>query len=460
MRVMALYGRDAERSELGTLLEAARASRGAVLVIRGAAGAGKSALLDDAMARAEGMRVLRPAGVKTEAELAFAGLHQLVWPLRAFLGRLAPKPATALLGALGLAEATSPQRFSIGAATLELLAAAAEERPLLCLIDDAQWLDGPSAEAFTFAARRLDAEAVGFVFATRDGDSLAIDTAGFRELRLGSLGPEAAEALLFDRGGAQLKAAVRARILEMAQGNPLALLELPLSPGGEQLLGPFGTPMPLTPALEDAFLARARGLSPASQRLLLLAAADDTGDRACVLGAAAAAGHRRGRGRGCRGGGPAARDRRQGQLPPSAGPLGGVCQRAVLRTSHGPPGAGPHGRPGPPGLAPGGRPGRPRRHRGRRARGQRAARPGAQRFRSGRRRPAAGQLTDHRPAAPGPAARRGSRSRLAGRTPGIQHARCCTTHVAPGCPKVSADMEYTQALIEIAGATPADAYAG
>ena len=285
---MALYGRDAERSELGTLLEAARASRGAVLVIRGAAGAGKSALLDDAMARADGMRVLRAAGVKTEAELAFAGLHQLVWPLRAFLGQLAPKPATALLAALGLAEATAPQRFSIGAATLELLAAAAEERPLLCLIDDAQWLDGPSAEAFTFAARRLDAEPVGFVFATRDGDSLAIDTAGFRELRLGSLGPEAAEALLSDRGGAQVTAPVRARILEMAQGNPLALLELPLSPGGEQLPGPLGTPMPLTPALEDAFLARARGLSPASQRLLLLlAAADDTGDRACVLGAAA-----------------------------------------------------------------------------------------------------------------------------------------------------------------------------
>ena len=266
---MALYERDAERSELGTLLEAARASRGAVLIIRGAAGAGKSALLDDAAARAEGMRVLRPAGVKTEAELAFAGLHQIVWPLRAFLGRLAPKPATALLGALGLAEATAPQRFSIGAATLELLAAAAEERPLLCLIDDAQWLDGPSAEAFTFAARRLDAEPVGFVFATRDGDSLAIDTAGFRELRLGSLGPEAAEALLSDRGGAQVTAPVRARILEMAQGNPLALLELPFSPGGEQLPGPLGTLIPLTPALEDAFLARARGLSPASQRLPL-----------------------------------------------------------------------------------------------------------------------------------------------------------------------------------------------
>jgi len=125
------------------------------------------------------------------------------------------------------------------------------------------------------------------VFATRDGDTPAIDTAGFRELRLGSLGREAAEALLSDRGGAELKDDVRARILEMAQGNPLALLELPLSPGGEQLLGPFGTPIPLTPALEDAFLARARGLSPASQRLLLLAAADDTGDRACVLGAAA-----------------------------------------------------------------------------------------------------------------------------------------------------------------------------
>ena len=283
---MPLYGRDAERSELGALLAAARSSHGTVLVIRGAAGAGKSALLDDAAARAEGMRVLRATGVKTEAELAFAGLHQLVWPLRTFLGQLAPMPATALRTALGLADATSPQRFTIGAATLELLAAAAEEHPLLCLIEDVQWLDGPSAEAFTFAARRLDAEPVGFVFAIRDGVGPAIDTAGFRELRLGGLGREEAGALLADRAGAQLEAHVRARILEIAQGNPLALLELPLSPAGAQLPGPFGPPMPLTPALEDAFLSRACGLSPATQRLLLLAAADDTSDPACVLGAA------------------------------------------------------------------------------------------------------------------------------------------------------------------------------
>jgi DNA-binding CsgD family transcriptional regulator len=282
---MPLYGRETESTSLGALLEAVRASRSQVLVIRGAAGAGKSALLEDTADRAGGMRVLRATGVRSEAEIAFAGLHQLVWPLRDFIGQLAPAQAAVLRTALGLAEASSPQRFVIGAAVLELLAAAAEDTPLLCVVDDAQWLDGQSADAIAFAARRLHAEPIGIVLATREEEmTQGPDLSGFRELHLGGLSPEAARALLEERAGEPLEDDVRDQVLYLARGNPLALLELPLALTSEQLSG--SEPLPLTPVLEDAFLARARVLPPGSQRLLLLAAADTTGDPAVVLGAA------------------------------------------------------------------------------------------------------------------------------------------------------------------------------
>ena len=214
-----------------------------------------------------------------------------MWPLRDHLDRLAPAQAGALRGVVGLAESGTPDRFLAGAATLELLAAAAEELPLLCVVDDAQWLDGPSAEAITFAARRLQADPVALVLATRDGRDRVLDAAGFRALRLGGLSQEASAALLLEHAGA-LEAGWRNLILQIAQGNPLALLELPLALSGGHLSGGelFGTPagelLPLTPALEDAFLARARELPAASQLLLLLAAADSTADPAVVQAAA------------------------------------------------------------------------------------------------------------------------------------------------------------------------------
>jgi hypothetical protein len=282
---MALYGRDPERAALRALAEAAQRSRSGVLVIRGAPGTGKSALLDDLAAGSAEMHVLRATGLQGEAELAFAGLHQLVWPLRDFIGQLAEAQSAVLHGVLGAAAGQPPGRFLVGAATLELLAAAAEERPLLALVDDAHWLDGPSAEAITFAARRLHADPIALVLAVRDAPPTAFDRSGFTELPLGGLDTEAAGTLL-DSGG-PLARRVRAEVMRIAQGNPLALLELPHALAGQQTgTEPLYEPVPLTPALEDAFLARVRALPAPGQRLLLLAAADSTADPAVVLPAA------------------------------------------------------------------------------------------------------------------------------------------------------------------------------
>src|SRR5262249_6991299 len=158
------------------------------------------------------------------AELAFAGLHQLVWPLRNLIGQLADAQAAVLHGVLGAAEGRPTGRFLAGAATLELLAAAAEARPLLAVVDDAHWLAGPSAEAITFAARRLHADPIALVLAIRDAPQTAFDGSAFTELQLRGLDTEAAGALL-DSGG-PLEPSVRAEVLRIAQGNPLALLEL------------------------------------------------------------------------------------------------------------------------------------------------------------------------------------------------------------------------------------------
>jgi DNA-binding CsgD family transcriptional regulator len=283
---MPFYGRDPERAALRALTEAARESRSGVLVVRGAPGTGKSALLEDLVASSPDMHVLRAAGIQGEAELAFAGLHQLVWPLRSLIGQLGDAQAAVLQGVLGATQDWLPGRFLVGAATLDLLAVAAEECPLLAVVDDAHWLDGPSAEAITFAARRLHADPIALVLAIRDEPDTVFDRAGFTQLQLHGLDTEAARALL--DSGEPLEPSVRAQILRIAQGNPLALLELPRvvsvgqQPGGE----PLDDPVPLTPALEDAFLARVRALPAPGQRLLLLAAADSTADPAVVLPAA------------------------------------------------------------------------------------------------------------------------------------------------------------------------------
>jgi len=165
-----LYGRDAERALIDALLDAARASRGGALVVRGEPGVGKTALLEDTRRRATDMHVLSARGLEAESELPFAGLHQLTRPALELLDRLPGPQADALRGALGLSAGSGHDRFLISAACLTLLAELGERRPVLCLIDDAQWLDRSSTDAFLFVARRLGAEGIVMLFAAREGD--------------------------------------------------------------------------------------------------------------------------------------------------------------------------------------------------------------------------------------------------------------------------------------------------
>ncbi|MGV9539562.1 ATP-binding protein, partial [Streptosporangium sandarakinum] len=243
-----LKGRDEDQRVLDDLLAAARTGRSGSLVLQGDPGIGKSALLEYAAARAEGLRVLRSTGVETEAEMPFAALHQLLRPELTRVRALPGPQALALNGALGLGDAAGDDRFLIGLATLSLLSEIAEDGPLLCLVDDAHWLDRASADALLFAARRLDAEGVALVFAARDG----FDAPGLPGRRLGPLDAGAAAELLAERDP-HLAEGVRKRVLTESRGNPLALIELP------RTADPF-TPMPLPRRIQEAYEARIAGL--------------------------------------------------------------------------------------------------------------------------------------------------------------------------------------------------------
>jgi predicted ATPase len=197
-----LYGRDSERARIGALLEAARSSRSFALVVRGEPGIGKTALLEDARDRASDMHVLAARGVESEAELPFAGLHQLLRPALHLAERLPAPQAGALQGALGLAERSGDDRFLISLAVLTLLAELAERRPVLCLVDDAQWLDAPSADALRFVARRLGAEGIVLLFAAREGDVRTFEAPGLPSLDLAELDDAAAETLVSRPPGA------------------------------------------------------------------------------------------------------------------------------------------------------------------------------------------------------------------------------------------------------------------
>jgi predicted ATPase len=180
-----LHGRDAERSTIATLVDGARAGRSGVLVVRGQAGVGKSALLQDAVERAGSMRVLQARGIESESELAFAALHQLLRPVMGWVNRLPPPQAAALRVAFGLQEGTGVDRFLVSLAVLSLLAEAAEERPVLGVVDDAHWLDSASANALAFAARRLEAEPVALLLAAREEEAGPLEGFGLPELRIG-----------------------------------------------------------------------------------------------------------------------------------------------------------------------------------------------------------------------------------------------------------------------------------
>src|SRR5499427_10685104 len=220
----ALLDRQQERAALDGLLGAMRAGRGRALVVRGEAGVGKSALLEYVVGAATDMRVARAVGVESEMELAFAGLHQLCAPLLDRLERL-PVPQRDALGiAFGLRGGGAPDRFLVGLAVLTLLSEAAEDRQLLCLVDDAQWLDRASAQVLAFVARRLLADPVGLLFAARDpGEQLG----GLPGLEVRGLPEQDARGLLRSVVGVRLDERVLDRIVAETQGNPLALLELP-----------------------------------------------------------------------------------------------------------------------------------------------------------------------------------------------------------------------------------------
>ena len=280
-----LFGRQRERAVLERLLDTARDGHGAVLVVHGDPGVGKTALLEYAVEAGRDFRVVRTAGVEGEMELDYAALQQLCSPLLEFSERL-PDPQRDAIGvAFGLSAGQAPSPFLVGLAVLGLFSEAAERQPLLCLVDDAQWLDGASARALAFVARRLLAERVALAFATRDVGS---GWARFPQLRVEPLGRRDARALLESVLAARLDESVLEQIVAETGGNPLALLELPrgLTPG--QLAGGFGLPaaLPLSTGIEQSFTRRLARLPRDTRRLLLLAAAEPVGDLALLSRAA------------------------------------------------------------------------------------------------------------------------------------------------------------------------------
>src|SRR3954471_13602782 len=282
-RLPRLRGRSDEHAVLDRLLRDVRGGQSAVLVIRGEAGVGKTALLRHAVGQASGFRVAQIAGVESEMELPYAGLHQLCAPLLDRLGELPEPQQVALRVALGLAPGDPPDRFLVALATLGLLSATAEERPLFCVADDFQWLDDATSQAIGFVARRLLAESVALILAVRE-PSAGQRLAGLPELALRGLDEADARTLLEMVVPGPIDDAVRDRIVAETHGNPLALLELPRGMSAAELAG--GYALPASPAsfagLEDRFRRRLDALPPDTVRLVQLAAAGPVGQAVLV----------------------------------------------------------------------------------------------------------------------------------------------------------------------------------
>jgi len=272
-----LVGRARERDVLDRLLDGVRGGRGLVLVVHGEAGIGKTALLEYAVEASRGFRIARTSGVEAEMELPFAAVQQLCSPFLDFLDRL-PQPQHEALGvAFGLSTAPAPSPFLVGLAILGLLAEAAEEGPLLAVVDDAHWLDHASVRALAFVARRLLAEKLALVFAARHVDDAL---GGLPSLHVEPLRRRDARALLESVMPARLDEPVLERIVAETRGNPLALLELPRGLTPTQLAGGFGLPAaaPLSASIEESFTRRLDELPDDMRLLLLLAAAEPVGD--------------------------------------------------------------------------------------------------------------------------------------------------------------------------------------
>ena len=351
----ALVDRQRERQALDSLMEDLRSGRGRALVVRGEAGVGKSALLEYAAGAARTCGWPGPRGWNRRWSWRSPALHQLCAPLLDRLERL-PAPQRDALGiAFGLRGGGAPDRFLVGLAVLTLLSEAAEDRPLLCLVDDAQWLDRASAQVLAFVARRLLADPVGLLFAVRDpGEQLG----GLPDLEVRGLRDEDARGLLRSVVRVRLDEQVRDRIVAETQGNPLALLELPRGLSPAQLAGGFGLPgvRAVPGRIEESYRNRLGALPADTRLLLLVAAAEPVGDPVLVRRGGRAA-RDRGLGGGGGRGGRAGGDRDAGSVPASAGAVGGVPVGRAARPPGGAPGPGRGDRPrpgsGPAGVASG-----------------------------------------------------------------------------------------------------------
>ena len=259
-----LLGRDHERRQIEQALARSRSGASTVLALVGEPGIGKTALLDYAASRAEGMQLLRARGIESEAQIPFGSLLELIRPALVLLDKIPQPQAVALEGALALRPGSAQDRFALGAATLSLLAACAEQAPVAVLVDDAQWLDGSSAQALLFAFRRLVADPIAVLVAVRDGEPSLLDGAGLPTLRIRGLTSDEAALLM---PGVPPEAA--GRLHRATAGNPLALLEL-ASDADEVVLAPEGAPVPVPASISRAFLSRA-WLGQAARQALLLA---------------------------------------------------------------------------------------------------------------------------------------------------------------------------------------------
>jgi DNA-binding CsgD family transcriptional regulator len=284
-RATTLTGRHSERVVLDRLIDAVGAGESRALVLRGDPGVGKTALLEYLAEQAAGFQVVRAAGVQSEMELAFAGLHQLLASMLDRLDGLPAPQSEALRTAFGLASGRPPDRFFVGLAVLNLLSDVADEQPLLCVVDDEQWLDRGSADVLAFVARRLEAESVGLIFAAR---AVSGELAGLPELVVGELDAVEAGALLDSILTAPLDPRVREQIISETRGVPLAMLELLRDLTPAELAGGFGLTggVPVSGSVEETFRRRIDALPSDSRRLLQLAAADPVGDPLLVWRAA------------------------------------------------------------------------------------------------------------------------------------------------------------------------------
>ncbi|MDX6300643.1 MAG: hypothetical protein QOF53_1857 [Nocardioidaceae bacterium] len=286
-----LHGREVELAHLFALIDRARHGTAGSVVVHGEPGVGKSALLAEILSTVADARVLRTQGLESESPLAFAALHRLLLPILDLVERL-PEPQAHALGVAFGQKLGKVEPFLVAVATLSMLTEAAEEQPLVCVVDDAHWLDAASTDALLFATRRLEADRVAMMFATRDTDDRTFNPEGIASLRLQGLDAASVRALLAEIAAVGVTAEVSDWLLAETGGNPLALVELPTGLSAEQLGGtaPLPSQLALTASVERVFLDRSRRLNTAAQTLMLVAAADDTGQLATVCRAAEALG--------------------------------------------------------------------------------------------------------------------------------------------------------------------------